>query len=98
MRQIATLPRDSAGKFADHLRSLRIDTRLEAQPDGVAVWVCDEDKVARARQELDAFTRDPSDPRFARAPAAVPPEEPREPDRPRQPARDEEGEEEDEEA
>jgi GlpG protein len=96
MRQIATLPRDSAGKFADYLRALRIDTRLEAQPDGVAVWVCDEDKVARARQELDAFTRDPADPRFDRAPAAAAPEEAREPERPRQPARDEEGDEDEE--
>jgi GlpG protein len=97
MRQIATLPRESAGKFADYLRALRIDTRLEALPDGVAVWVCDEDKVARARQELEAFTRDPSDPRFTRA-APAPAEEAREPDRPPEPARAEEGEEDGEEA
>lgn len=92
MRQIATLPRESAGKFADYLRALRIDTRLEALPDGVAVWVCDEDKVPLARQELDAFTRDPSDPRFVQA-APPAPEEARELERPREPAREEEDEE-----
>jgi GlpG protein len=67
MRQIATLPEDRARQFADYLLTLRIDTRLEPDPAGVAVWVCDEDKVSQARQELELFRRDPSDPRFGQA-------------------------------
>src|SRR5262245_51480737 len=99
MRQIATLPQDSASKFANYLQSLRIDTRLEAQPDGVAVWGCDEDKVGQARQELEAFSRDPAAPRFVPPlPSAARPEEARERDQPREPARAEVEEEEEEEA
>jgi GlpG protein len=69
MRQLATLPSaDKARTLADHLLTLKIDTRLEQQPDGWAVWVCDEDHLPRARQELEEFTRNPSDPRYAAAP------------------------------
>lgn len=84
MRQIATLPEDRARRFADHLLALRIDTRLIAEGDGVAVWVCDEDQVAQARQELEAFRRDPADTRFRAAPAAprLPEAEPAAPARP----------------
>jgi GlpG protein len=82
MRQIATLPdADTAHAFADHLLTLKIETRLENEPGGWAVWVCDEDRVPQAREELTAFTRDPRDPRFAaarRAAARVRKEEERE--------------------
>jgi GlpG protein len=65
MRQIATLPDgDAARTFADYLLTLRIDTRLEREGDGWALWVCDEDRVAEARQELGAFTTNPADPRY----------------------------------
>jgi GlpG protein len=70
MRQIATLPDgDQAQKLADYLLTLRINTRLDHQPDGGwALWVCDEDQVPRAREELAAFLRSPNDPRYAAAP------------------------------
>jgi GlpG protein len=68
MRQLATLPaEDQARAFADYLLTLRIETRLDPEPGGWAVWVCDEDRVAQARAELEQFTRNPSDPRYARA-------------------------------
>ncbi len=66
MRQLATLPNaDAAQTLADYLQTLRIDTRLERLPDGWMVWVLDEDRLPQARKERDAFTQNPSDPRFA---------------------------------
>jgi GlpG protein len=68
MRQLATLPaEDQARAFADYLLTLRIETRLDPEPGGWAVWVCDEDRVAQARAELEQFTRNPTDPRYTRA-------------------------------
>jgi GlpG protein len=68
MRQIATLPEgDAARRFADYLLTLKIDTRLEREPGGWALWVCDEDRVLQAREELAEFTRNPADPRYASA-------------------------------
>src|SRR5262249_26324078 len=32
---------------------------------GVGVWVCDEDRLAPARAELEEFQRNPADPRYA---------------------------------
>jgi GlpG protein len=67
MRQLATLPRDQARLLADHLLTLSIQTRLDDEPGGVAVWVCDEDQVARARQELAEFQKNPQDARYRAA-------------------------------
>jgi GlpG protein len=68
MRQIATLPNEETARtFADYLLTLKIDTHLAEESGGVAVWVRDEDKVERARQELAEFTRNPSDPRYSKA-------------------------------
>jgi GlpG protein len=68
MRQLATLAsEDQARTFADYLLTLRIETRLDPEPGGWAVWVCDEDRVAQARAELEQFTGNPSDPRYTRA-------------------------------
>src|SRR4051812_12525664 len=65
MRQIGTLPSgDAARKLADYLLTLKIDTRLEEQPDGWVVWVCDEDRVPQARQEFTNFQDNPRDERF----------------------------------
>jgi GlpG protein len=72
MRQLATLPNaDTARTFADYLLTLRIDTKLEREPDGWAIWVRDEDHLPRARQELEEFTRNPSDSRYTVAPRAA---------------------------
>jgi len=65
MRQIATLPDgNQAQSLADFLLTLHINTRLDHEAEGWALWVCDEDKVAQAHQELDAFLRAPTDPRY----------------------------------
>jgi GlpG protein len=65
MRQLATLPSaDAARALADYLLTLKIDTQVEKQPDGWAIWIRDEDHVPRARQELEEFQRNPSDPRY----------------------------------
>lgn len=71
MRQITTLPEESARRFSDYLATLKIDTHLQADPGGLAVWVRDEDKVPRAREELEQFLRAPTDPRYGRASAAA---------------------------
>jgi GlpG protein len=69
MRQLATLPSaDTARTLADYLLTLKIDTCVEREPGGWAVWVCDEDHMPRARQELEEFTRNPADPRYRAAP------------------------------
>jgi GlpG protein len=71
MRQIATLPPDQAELIADHLLTLHVDTKLERLGPEVVVWVCDEDKVAGARLEVEKFRQElercassPSDPRL----------------------------------
>jgi GlpG protein len=71
MRQITTLPEEKAQTFADYLLTLKIQTQLRPEAEGVGVWICDEDQVARAREELGGFTRNPSDERYQSArPAA----------------------------
>jgi GlpG protein len=65
MRQLATLPSaDTARILADYLLTLRIDTRVDPQPEGWVVWVCDEDRLPQARKELEEFNRNPHDARY----------------------------------
>jgi GlpG protein len=71
MRQIATLPKQPASTFIDYLATLKIAARPLDEPGGVGVWVCDEDRVGQAREELSRFLSDPSDPRYGRAAAAA---------------------------
>jgi GlpG protein len=68
MRHIATLADEEAARtFTDYLLTLRIESRLDRQPDGWDLWVCDEDRVEQARAELAEFTRNPTDPRYTGA-------------------------------
>jgi len=68
MRQAGTLPGEQeAERFADYLLTLGITTRIEKQGDGWAVWVRDEECVPQAKEELEAFARNPADPRYAGA-------------------------------
>lgn len=68
MRQLATLPdAATAHAFADYLLTLQIPTKLEQDGNGWAIWVRDEDHLPRARQELEEFNRNPSDPRYSSA-------------------------------
>jgi GlpG protein len=72
MRQIGVLPDAlQARTLADYLLTLRIETQLMQEKDGWAVWVCDEDRVPQAREELEAFQKEPQAPKYtAAAPAA----------------------------
>ncbi len=68
MRQIGTIPEERAARaLADYLLTQHIETRLKPQAGGWEVWVLDEDRVARAREELAAFVANPADLRFASA-------------------------------
>ena len=50
--------------FADHLVSLDVKARIDERPEGWAVWIHNEDHVARARDELRAYLDNPDDPKF----------------------------------
>ncbi len=68
MRQIGTFPdRSQVQLLADYLLTQRIPTRLDQQPAGWEIWVCNEDQVDQARQILAEFQSAPNDPRFAAA-------------------------------
>ena len=65
MRQIGTVPKSLDPKvFADYLLSLGMKTRVDDRPEGSDVWIYNEDHVQRARDELQAYLRQPDDPRF----------------------------------
>ncbi len=65
MRQIGTLPRNLDHQIlSDHLLAEGMKARFDEQPDGWLVWIYNEDQLAGARAELDAFIRQPDDPRF----------------------------------
>jgi GlpG protein len=65
VRQIGTLPKsEQARRFSDHLLTLGITSRIDDRPDGSAIWVHSEDRVAQARQELETFQRNPDDTRY----------------------------------
>lgn len=72
MRQLTTLPTAAAARrLADYLLTLKIDTRLLQEEGGWGVWVCDEDRLPQARQELAEFERNPYDQRFTAAAGAA---------------------------
>lgn len=83
MRQLGTLPDAATARtLCGYLESLAIETRLDETPTGCVVWVCDEDKVAQAREQFQQFLSNPSDPRFAAGAQAQPPKaKPAEPPR-----------------
>jgi GlpG protein len=68
LRQLGTLPDESqARSLADHLLALGITTRLDSGQAGWTLWIHNEDRLAQARQELDAFRANPGDPRYQHA-------------------------------
>jgi GlpG protein len=72
MRQIGTIADDKAARtLADYLLTQGVDTHLTQASSGWEVWVRDEDRVERARQEFAAFTANPGDTRFTTAVAAA---------------------------
>ncbi len=65
LRQIGTLPRNLDSQvFGDHLLALGMKARFDEQPDGWLVWIYNEDQLAGARAELEAYILQPEDPRF----------------------------------
>jgi GlpG protein len=65
LRQIGTLAKTSKPEvFSDHLLTMGVTSRAIQSPDGWAIWIHNEDHVAKARAELDAFQANPDDPRF----------------------------------
>ncbi|MFQ3651442.1 MAG: rhomboid family intramembrane serine protease [Gemmataceae bacterium] len=71
MRRLATLPPDQAQRLADYLLTQGIETRLDpdlqAPTPQCEVWVCDENRLGQAREELEQFQRDPGAPRYQQA-------------------------------
>ena len=68
MRQIATISSSEAKRarlFVDYLASLSIEARLEDTEGGdFALWICDEDDVSQAKEEHEAFRKDPTRDRY----------------------------------
>jgi GlpG protein len=72
MRQIGLLPDpELARTFTDYLYTLSIPAQVMPEGCAWAVWICDEDHVARGRDELRAFESSPADPRYAQAARAA---------------------------
>jgi GlpG protein len=68
MRQLGTLPsEEQAQRLADYLLTIQIDTRLDREAEGWAIWICDEDRVGQARREYVEFMENPAEPRFVEA-------------------------------
>ena len=68
MRQAGTLPsKQDADRFADYLLTLGIKSQVELAADEWAIWIVDEDNVARSREELRQFLEHPHDARYATA-------------------------------
>src|SRR5215471_18678202 len=66
MRHIGNIAEpQQAERFIRFLDAQHIEATIrQAQDTGYAVWVIEEDRVATARQELEAFLARPDDPRF----------------------------------
>jgi GlpG protein len=65
MRQIGTLPdKDAAKRLSDYLLTLGITSKVDERPSGFQLWVHHEDKVPRAKQELEEFLKEPLSPRY----------------------------------
>ena len=68
MRQAGTVATKSdAERFANYLIAQGISAKLEAVADGYAVWIHDENQLARSKQELEAFQLKPGDEKYAAA-------------------------------
>src|SRR4051794_4087164 len=65
LRQIGTLPGTvDPVVFGDYLLSLGVSSRAVPTADGWAIWVHNEDHLARAREELESYRASPDDPRY----------------------------------
>lgn len=68
MRQAGTIAtKQDAERFANYLLSLGITSKVDPAGDAWAIWIHDENELARSRQELEQFERAPQDPRYQEA-------------------------------
>jgi rhomboid protease GlpG len=68
MRQAGVLDDEAqAQRFADYLYALGITSKVDRDGGGWAIWVHDEEKVAKASEELAAFRANPDDAKYATA-------------------------------
>ena len=66
MRQIGTLATESeARQFTAYLVTQKIEAKFEAEADGWAIWVHDENFLDEARASFEEFRRDPMHQRYA---------------------------------
>ncbi len=66
MRQVGTLPNEQqARRFVDYLITQEIEARADADDDGWAIWVMDEERVEQAAAEFKDFRAQPDDRRYA---------------------------------
>jgi GlpG protein len=56
-----------AQRLGSYLLTLGIAARADPVPNGYCLWVHDEDKVARAQEELNAYLGNPADARYSNA-------------------------------
>jgi GlpG protein len=72
MRQAGTVPnQQDAQRLVDYLKTLGIDARADQGEGSSIVWVVDEDKTARGKQELADFLENPHHERYAKAAATA---------------------------
>ena len=68
MRAIGTVVNElDAQRLGSYLLAIGIASQMDPAKDGYLVWIRDEDKVDRAKQELTLFLQDPTDPRYQQA-------------------------------
>jgi GlpG protein len=72
LRQIGTIPSTADPKvFGDYLLALGVTSRAVESRDGWAIWVHNEDLVAKAQQEFEVYQKNPGDPRYIGAEEAA---------------------------
>jgi len=67
MRQIGVLEETPALRFTSYLVTLGIDSHTEPDPTGWLIWVKDENSVQRAKDELLAFSNNPTAEKYVQA-------------------------------
>ena len=53
--------------FVDYLLTLGMKVKVDERPDGISLWIYNEDHLGRAREELSGYLTTPDDPRYKRA-------------------------------
>jgi GlpG protein len=68
MRQIGTLADErQVQRLGDYLLTQGVRIQVEQSEGGFAIWAIDEDRVAKAREELNQFIQNPDDERYLAA-------------------------------